>query len=120
MRFLLFHLLDVLPSVHVCFFNRDVVEFVLVRAAEDGDHKPRAADHDQRGDHPALGLGGGAQRGLEAPGRPVDHHLQEHIRMPAVLTRSHAVLTKQLPTMSTHFGAVSQKPTYGHHFSLII
>lgn len=72
------------------------MEFVLVRAVENGDHKPRAADHDQRGDHPTLGLGGGAQRGLEAQGCSVDHRFQEHIRMPAVLTSSHAVLTKQL------------------------
>lgn len=90
------------------FFDRNVVEFVLVRAVEDGDHKPRIADHDQRGDHPALGLGGWAQRGLKAPGRPVDHRLQEHIRMPAVLASSHAVLTKQLPFLLTNFSAVSQ------------
>lgn len=70
------------------------MELVFVRAVEDGDHKPRPADHDQRGDHPALRLGGRAQRGLETQGCPVDHRLQEHIRMPSVITSLHTVHAK--------------------------
>lgn len=60
------------------------MEFVLLRAPEDGDHQPRAADADQRGDHPALGLGERAQRGLQAARRRVDNGLQEHLWLPEV------------------------------------
>lgn len=45
------------------------MEFILLRAPEDGHHQPWSADPDQRGDHPPLGLGERAQRGLEAPRR---------------------------------------------------
>lgn len=60
------------------------MEFILLRAPEDGDHQPRSADADQRGDHPSLGLGERAQRGLEAARRRVDDGLQEHLGLPAV------------------------------------
>lgn len=66
-------------------FCRNLVESVLLWTAEDGDHQPRPADHDQRGHHPPLGLGARAQRGLEAPWCRVDHRLQEHVRLSQVV-----------------------------------
>lgn len=63
---------------------RNLVEPVLLRASEDGDHQPRPADHDQRGHHPSLRLGARAQRGLQAPRCRVDHRLQEHVRLSQV------------------------------------
>lgn len=68
------------------------LESVVLRAPEDGDHQPRASDHDQRGHNPPLGVGARTQRGLQAPGRGVDHRLQEHVRMPQVESAPDSVL----------------------------
>lgn len=78
---LLIRLCIFLPSVLPC---RNLVESVILWTPEDGDHQPRPANPDQRGDNPPLGLGAWAQWGLKAAWCRVDHRVQEHLRLSQV------------------------------------
>lgn len=60
------------------------MEFIILRAPQNGDHQPWSTDVDQRGDHSPFWMGERAKRGLQASRRGVVDCLQEHIGMSQV------------------------------------